>query len=120
MSSGLARNEAPALLIMISSRPRSFTVRSTSSFTASSCRTSTAMARDWRPSFLISAATGSRFSSLRLAMTTSAPARANSSAMERPMPTPPPVTMATLFSIENGDAVMTPPVVLPPPAHHVP
>src|SRR6266511_1100964 len=112
MSSGLARKEAPALLIMTSRRPKSLTVRSTSPFTASSCRTSTAMARDWRPSFLISAATGSRFSSLRLATTTSAPARANSSAMERPMPTPPPVTMATLFSIENGDAAMTPPVVV--------
>src|SRR5215470_8413100 len=73
-----------------------------------------ASARAWRPSFVISAATGSRFSILRLATTTSAPARANSIAMERPMPTPPPVTMATLFSIENGDPAMRPPAGLPP------
>ncbi len=112
MSSGLARKEAPALLTMMSRRPKSLTVRSTSSFTASSWRTSMASAREWRPSFLISAATGSRFSILRLATTTSAPARANSIAMERPMPTPPPVTMATLFSIENGDAAMMPPAGL--------
>jgi hypothetical protein len=30
--------------------------------------------------------------------------------MERPMPTPPPVMMATFFSRENGDAAMVPPV----------
>ena len=64
------------------------------------------MANDRRPSVLISAVTGSRFSSLRLATTTSAPARANSTATERPMPTPPPVTMAILFSSEKGDAGM--------------
>jgi hypothetical protein len=29
--------------------------------------------------------------------------------MDLPMPTPPPVTMATLSSIENGDAAMAPP-----------
>jgi hypothetical protein len=29
------------------------------------------------------------------------------------MPTPPPVTMATLSSIENGDAAIVPPVLFP-------
>ncbi len=113
MSSTLARNEAPALLIMTSSRPISFTVRPTSSLTWSSWRTSSATQKERRPSFWISAVTGSRFSSLRLAITTSAPARANSSAMDLPMPTPPPVTMATLSSIENGDAAIGPPVLFP-------
>src|SRR5262245_9331163 len=109
MFSGLARSDAPALLTMTSRRPRSRTVRSTSAFTASSCRTSMATANDRRPSLAISAVTGSRFSILRLATTTSAPARANSTAIERPMPTPPPVTMAILFSSENGDGTMTSP-----------
>src|SRR5262249_62073390 len=58
---------------------------------------------------LSSETTGSRFSFLRLQITTSAPAFANSTAMERPIPTPPPVTMATFFSRENGDAAMMPP-----------
>src|SRR5262245_4169252 len=106
MSSTLARNEAPALLTMTSRRPISFTVRSTRSLTWSSCRTSSATQKERRPIFWISAATGSRFSILRLAITTSAPARANSIAMDLPIPTPPPVTMATLFSIEKGDAAM--------------
>src|SRR6266508_1490289 len=109
MSSGLARNEAPALLTMMSSRPISFAVRSTSALTASSWRTSRASQKERRPSLVISATTGSRFSFLRLQITTSAPALANSMAMERPMPTPPPVTMATFFSSENGDAAMVPP-----------
>src|SRR4030095_1380607 len=109
MSSTLARKEAPALLTMMSTRPMSFAVRSTSPLTASSWRTSTASQKERRPSFLISSTTGSRFSFLRLQITTSAPARANSTAMERPIPTPPPVTMATFFSSENGDTAMVPP-----------
>src|SRR5262245_3321910 len=115
ISSGFARNDAPALLTMTSSRPRSRAVRSTSSRTASSCLTSTAMAKERRPSFSISARTGSRFSIFRLATTTSAPARANSMAMDRPMPTPPPVTMAIFCSRENGDAAMRPPDREPAP-----
>src|SRR5262245_24139984 len=115
MSSTLARKDAPALFTMMSRRPISFAVRSTSAFTASSWRTSTTSQKERRPSFLISSTTGSRFSFLRLQITTSAPARANSTAMERPMPTPPPVTMATFFSSENGDAAMTPPA-LPSPS----
>src|SRR5215472_10690945 len=110
MSSTLARNDAPALLTMMSTRPISFAVRSTRPLTASSWRTSTTSQKERCPSFLISSTTGSRFSFLRLQITTSAPALANSTAMERPMPTPPPVTMATFFSRENGDAAMTPPV----------
>ncbi len=72
------------------------------------------MQKERRPILVISAVTGSRFSIFRLAITTSAPARANSSAIDLPMPTPPPVTMATFPSIENGDAAMTPPHIASP------
>src|SRR5262245_29128678 len=51
-------------------------------------------------------ATGSRCSSLRLQSATSAPARANSIAMDLPMPVPPPVTMAVLPSREKGFVAM--------------
>src|SRR5262245_64872763 len=51
-------------------------------------------------------ATGSRCSSLRLQRATSAPARANSIAMDLPMPVPPPVTMAVLPSREKGFLAM--------------
>src|SRR5207245_988523 len=50
--------------------------------------------------------TGSRCSSLREQMATSAPALANSSAMDLPMPVPPPVTIAVFPSRENGDFAM--------------
>src|SRR2546422_3088133 len=46
MSSGLARNDAPALFTMTSSRPSSCAVRSTIALTWSSCRTSTAIAKE--------------------------------------------------------------------------
>src|SRR5262245_52309105 len=54
----------------------------------------------------IALATGSRCSSLRLQRATSAPARANSIAMDLPMPVPPPVTMAVLPSREKGFLAM--------------
>src|SRR5260370_687882 len=55
MSSTLARKDAPALLIMTSRRPISFTVRPTRSFTCSSWRTSRATQKERRPRLLISA-----------------------------------------------------------------
>src|SRR5438045_5243372 len=64
------------------------------------------MAKARLPSFSISFATGSRCSSLRLAMATSAPARANWMAIDLPMPVPPPVMIAVFPSRENGDVVM--------------
>src|SRR5256886_11829525 len=106
ISSGLARNEAPALFTMMSRRPHSETARSTIPFTCSSCRTSTPTANVRRPRLVISLATGSRCSSLRLQSATSAPARANSIAIDLPMPVPPPVTMAVLPSSDNGDLAM--------------
>src|SRR6185295_6669780 len=106
MSSGLARNDAPALLTMTSSRPHSETARSTIALTWSSWRTSTATAKVRLPMSRMALATGSRCSSLRLHRATSAPARANSIAMDLPMPVPPPVTMAVLPSREKGFLAM--------------
>src|SRR2546425_10765143 len=102
MSSGLARNDAPALFTMMSSRPHSWTARSTIALTCSSWRTSTAIANDRRPASRTALTTGSRCSSFREQSATSAPARANSIAMDLPMPVPPPVTIAVLPSSENG------------------
>ena len=68
------------------------TMRSTSLFR----ETSVPIAKARRPSAWTSAATRSRFATVRLATTISAPAFANSSAMDRPMPVPPPVMIATL------------------------
>src|SRR5881409_121329 len=102
MSSGLARNEAPALFTMMSSRPHSWTTRSTIALTCSSWRTSTAIANDRWPASRTALTTGSRCSSFREQSATSAPALANSIAMDFPMPVPPPVTIAVLPSRENG------------------
>src|SRR5947207_10743840 len=49
---------------------------------------------------------GSRCSILRLQIATSAPARASSIAIDRPMPRPPPVTIAVLPRSENGESAM--------------
>src|SRR2546429_4211637 len=106
MSSGLARKEAPALFTMMSSRPHSWTARSTIAFTWSSWRTSRATANDRLPTSRTALTTGSRCSSLREQRATSAPARANSIAIDLPMPVPPPVTIAVLPSSEKGDLAM--------------
>src|SRR5436309_4246145 len=106
MSSGFARKEAPALFTMTSSRRHSSAARSTMALTWSSCRTSTAIANERRPRSRMAFTTGSRCSSLREQMATSAPAFANSIAMDFPMPVPPPVTIAVLPSRENGFLAM--------------
>src|SRR5882762_3152918 len=106
MSSGLARKDAPALFTMMSRRPQSFTACSTTAFTCSSWRTSTAIANERRPRSRTALVTGSRCSSLREQRATSAPALANSTAMDLPMPVPPPVTIAVFPSSENGFLAM--------------
>src|SRR5438046_1533507 len=106
MSSCCARKEAPALFTMTSSRRHSSAARSTMALTWSSCRTSTAIANERRPRSRMAFTTGSRCSSLREQMATSAPAFANSIAMDFPMPVPPPVTIAVLPSRENGFLAM--------------
>src|SRR5206468_1101656 len=102
MSSGFARNDAPALFTITSRRPNSLTARSTMPFTCSSTRTSTTSANARRPICSIALTTGSRCSIVREQSATSAPARANSIAMDLPMPVPPPVTIAVLPSRAKG------------------
>ena len=51
------------------------------------------------------AATSSQASALRLDTTTLAPSEAQCSAIERPMPRLEPVTIATLLSSPNGEAM---------------
>src|ERR1700730_2217553 len=55
-----------------------------------------------RPSLLMALATSAHFSVLRLERTTLAPARANASAIARPMPLDEPVTTATLSVRSNS------------------
>src|SRR5262249_56355012 len=57
------------------------------------------------PCWRMSRATASQASALRLDITTLAPRRAIASALARPMPRLEPVTIATLPSRANGDAV---------------
>src|SRR5215470_1575835 len=57
------------------------------------------------PCWRMSCATASQTSALRLEITTVAPSRAIASALARPMPRLEPVTIATLPSRANGDAV---------------
>src|SRR5262245_10660686 len=74
------------------------------------------MAKERRPRLRTSLATASQFSSFRLHTATSAPARANSRAIDLPMPTPPPVTMVVLPSMENGFFAMPATIAQPRPA----
>src|SRR5262245_49955460 len=92
---------------MMWSRRQAWVTGSPIAFTCSSWSTSSAIEKALRPRFLPSFSTGSRCSSLRLQIATSAPARANSMAIDFPIPVPPPVTMAVLPSKENGLFAMT-------------
>src|SRR5467141_628000 len=64
-----------------------------------------AMTQASPPCWRMSRATASQASALRLDITTLAPSRAMASALARPMPRLEPVTIATLPSRANGDAV---------------
>src|SRR5262245_5566389 len=92
----------------MSRRPSWRTVSSTRRRSSSVWRTlvGTAIAR--RPVFANSARASSRASGLRAAIATSAPCSARPSAMERPMPRLPPVTMATLPAREKSATGMSP------------
>src|SRR5262245_57405704 len=98
---------------MMWSRRQAWVTGSPIAFTCSSWSTSSAIEKALRPRFLPSFSTGSRCSSLRLQIATSAPARANSMAIDFPIPVPPPVTMAVLPSKENGDVVMAATILQP-------
>ncbi|MBT9166593.1 MAG: hypothetical protein DDT25_01284 [Chloroflexi bacterium] len=101
-SAGSMTGLVPALFTRISIRPNSALTRSTRLFISSSRPTCAATARDFLPSPFISSATFSRSGSFRLAITTSAPARASPRAAAFPIPRLPPVTRATLPSREKS------------------
>src|SRR5436853_516724 len=86
----------PALLTSTSMRPRSARTRSTMRVRSACFVTSVGSASALPPTPRTSLAVRSPPSAFSSATTTSAPSRASSSAVARPMPWPPPVTMATL------------------------
>ena len=86
----------PALLKSTSSRPYVSTAAAIRFRTSSSFETSARMNVAAPPSASISRATAAPLSSCQSDTTTLAPSRANSSALARPMPEPPPVTIAVL------------------------
>ncbi len=94
-SAGPCAMLVPALFTRMSMRPNSRVARSTMRSRSSSRPTWQAIGA-MRPAS--SRATWSSASCLRPQITTAAPSRANTSAMDRPMPRLAPVTIATLFS----------------------
>src|SRR5262245_54258614 len=94
-SIGLLRCVVPALLMTISTRPKRLRVASTALSTSAAMETSHFTTRAELP---ISALTLCAPCSLRSAIVTSAPSRANIRAISAPNPEAPPVTSATLSS----------------------
>ena len=86
----------PALLTTMSILPKTSRTRSTMALTSAALVTSVFMASVLRPSAFTSAATLSALITWMSGMATSAPSCAIASTMPRPMPLPPPVTIATL------------------------
>src|SRR3990167_1184376 len=89
------RLEYPALLTRTSTRPRGVSAHSTSARAAGAASTSSCRAVACPPAAAISAATASRGARRRPVITTCAPSAASSFAASRPIPVPPPVTIAT-------------------------
>src|SRR5437868_973241 len=88
----------PALATQISIRPKVLATAAMNFSMVSTCVTSTAWARTCTPCReRISSAAASSFFSVRANMATLAPSAANASAVERPIPSLDPPTMATLF-----------------------
>src|SRR5262245_52737852 len=85
----------PALLIRMSMRPNSPRVRSTIRARSARTVTSVGTAAERRPSAFTSPTVRSAPALSSSATTTSAPSFASSRAVARPMPRPPPVTIAT-------------------------
>src|SRR5207249_9159038 len=94
-SSSGERIRYPALLTRISMRPNALRVCATAPSTCRASPTSHATASARRPSARTRPATGSSASLRRLHTTTSAPTRASSTAIARPIPWLAPVTIAT-------------------------
>src|SRR6266496_93442 len=99
--------EWPALLMRMSTRPSSLTVRSTRARPCSGRETSPSRATALPPAFVISATTASSGALRRPDSTTWAPSAANMSAVARPIPVPPPVTIAT-FPVSFAIRLLSP------------
>jgi hypothetical protein len=92
MSSAGTGKLAAALFTSTPGSPKACSAASNAAATESGSRMSQAVTATRAPSASMAARPASRCSGLRLAMTMSAPSRANSVAMARPRPVPPPVT----------------------------
>src|SRR6266404_8604471 len=90
-----APQEVPALLIKMSMRPNCLRVASATSWILEGCLTSQPSARTCTPSLCSSSAACRQRSFLRAHRTRFAPISARPSAICRPSPTEPPVTIAT-------------------------
>src|SRR5713101_499343 len=99
--------ECPALLIRMSTRPSVLTVHSTSARPCSGRETSPSRAAALPPALAISATTSSSGALRRPDTTTCAPSAASISAVERPIPVPPPVTIAT-FPVSFAIGLLSP------------
>src|SRR5213083_2534643 len=96
---GMPGGEAiPALFTSTSMRPSTSRVRSTMSFTSALLVTSHFIARTLRPSAFASSAVFSALRTWMSGIAMSAPSFAIARTMPRPMPLPPPVTIATFPS----------------------
>src|SRR3712207_5464576 len=107
ISVGGAPQVAPELLTSTSTLPKVRSASATTRSTLSPSVTSSSRASALRPRASISSLTSSSGSSLRAQSTTLAPASERASAMWRPSPLPPPVTMAVLPSRRKRSSVFT-------------
>src|SRR5437773_5742308 len=99
--------ECPALLMRMSTRPSSFTTPSTRARPCSGRETSPSRAIALPPAFLISATTASSGALRRPDTTTCAPSAASMRAVDRPIPVPPPVTIA-IFPVSFAMRLLSP------------
>ncbi len=101
----------PTLLTTVSRRPNSSNAAWARPATASVSLRSAGTTSARRPAARIFSATLSSWCSVRLEITTSAPASANATAVAAPIPLPAPVTTATWSVIANRSRI-----VISPPA----
>src|ERR1700727_1310944 len=108
----------PTLLTTMSSRPNASRAESTRPATASRSFKSATTTTARRPAASTRDATSASWSSLRAAITTSAPASARATALAAPIPRPAPVTMPTRSVSRNRSKIMmsSPPVGIRLPA----
>jgi hypothetical protein len=106
MSSAGTGKFAAALLISTAGSPNAAVAASNAAAICSGSRMSHATVETRAPSSVIASCPASRCSGLRLAMTMSAPRRANSDAIAFPNPVPPPVmNTAVPSNVPAGNAV---------------